>query len=238
LDKAWLDSDEQLPGVPPPSLFFGPAREPIIIPKSKGGFTSLGGRVPDSKLGFQDVANLVGRDQKLDVIDVATQNSSKWSLGDWADYITEHSTQQAESSSSTTGQRPRNKVYNVISLEISGTALAKKVRPPKLVSEIDWVDRYWPDVLGKRRARKNYQREDGTADVAEHDKEDSQIEAEPIIEQGRSDWPKVQLYCLMGMQGSFTEWHLDMGSTSVYYTVHTGSKVSATIRLAGMISSF
>jgi len=236
LDKAWLDSDEQLPGVPPPSLFFGQDREPIIIPKSKGGFTSLGGRVPDSKLGFQDVANLVGRDQKLDVIDVATQNSSKWSLGDWADYITEHSTQQAEASSSTMGQRPRNKVYNVISLEISGTALAKKVRPPKLVSEIDWVDRYWPDVPGKRRARKNYQKDDGGADVAEQDKEDAQIEAEPIIEQGRSDWPKVQLYCLMGMQGSFTEWHLDMGSTSVYYTVHTGSKVSVSIRLAGTIS--
>lgn len=227
LDKAWLDSEDTPPGAPSPSLFFGPDREPIIIPKSKGGFTSLGGRIPDPKLSFQDVANLVGREQKLDVVDVATQGSSKWSLGDWADYITDHSSEQAEASSS----RVRQKVYNVISLEISGTELARKVRPPKLVSEIDWVDRYWPDVPEKRKARKAYQKDDTPADIAEEEEEVVDADGTVPIEQGRADWPKVQLYCLMGMKGSFTDWHLDMGSTSVYYTVHTGAKVSFTVRI-------
>ena len=225
LDKAWLDSTDTPPDIPPPSLFFGPDREPIIIPKSKGGFASLGGRVPDHKLNFQDVANMVGRDQKLDVIDVATQRSLKWSLGEWADYITDHASKEADVNSSTSVQR--TKVYNVISLEISGTDLAKKVRPPKLVSEIDWVDQYWPDVPGKRKARRNYHVDESPTGLAEQDEDATGTgEEETVPEQGRSDWPKVQLYCLMGMKGSFTEWHLDMGSTSVYYTVHTGSKVS------------
>jgi F-box/leucine-rich repeat protein 10/11 len=217
LTKVWLDSSDLPVGAPPPSLFFGADREPIIIPKIKGGFTSLGGRVPDSRLGFQDVANLVGRDQHLDVIDVATQMSSKWTLGDWADYITDNKTSESDDAI-----QPRSKVYNVISLEISGTELAKKVRPPKLVSEIDWVDKYWPDVPGKRKARRNY-RHDAEVDVTTNVEEETAEETTP--EQGRADWPKVQLYCLMGMKGSFTEWHLDMGSSSVYYTVHTGSKV-------------
>ena len=156
--------------------------------------------------------------------------SSKWTLGDWADYITNNTSAQADALSSKRPDQPRTKVYNVISLEVSGTELAKKVRPPKLVSEIDWVDKYWPDVPGKRKARRNY-RHDDEVDQGTKREEDEETakngggeESKP--EQGRADWPKVQLYCLMGMMGSFTEWHLDMGSSSVYYTVHTGSKVS------------
>lgn len=230
MTKSWLDSTEISEDTPPPELFFGQEREPIIIPKSKGGFTSLGGRVPDAKLGFQDVANLVGRDENLDVIDVATQMSSKWTLGDWADYITNNTSSETDASSSKRPDQPRTKVYNVISLEVSGTELAKKVRPPKLVSEIDWVDKYWPNVPGKRKARRNYRHDDemdGSTKKEEKDEEAAKAgEEESKPEQGRADWPKVQLYCLMGMKGSFTEWHLDMGSSSVYYTVHTGSKVS------------
>ncbi|ODV78174.1 Clavaminate synthase-like protein [Suhomyces tanzawaensis NRRL Y-17324] len=40
-------------------------------------------------------------------------------------------------------------------------------------------------------------------------------------EQPRS---KVTKYCLMSVKGSFTDFHIDFGGTSVYYTVCTGSK--------------
>jgi len=33
---------------------------------------------------------------------------------------------------------------NVISLEVSGTPLGAKILPPRLVREIDWVERFWP----------------------------------------------------------------------------------------------
>ena len=59
---------------------------------------------------------------------------------------------------------------NVISLEISGTDLADKVLPPRIVRELDWVEKFWPST--KKGRGHNY--------------------------------PKVQLYCLMGTVGSWT----------------------------------
>ena len=56
---------------------------------------------------------------------------SGWTLGKWADY---YHTPMSE----------RDKVRNVISLEISGTKLAEQVLPPRIVRELDWVERYWP----------------------------------------------------------------------------------------------
>lgn len=70
----------------------------------------------------------------------------------------------------------------------------------------------------------------------------------------KSEWPKVQLYCLVSSRGdnaqltpdgnegcvdselsqkehsSPQDWHVDFAASSVYYTVHTGSKVFFFIR--------
>lgn len=52
-----------------PEVFFGPDREPLIIPKSRGGFESLGGKVPSHEtFGIDDVVKLVGKDYMVDVI--------------------------------------------------------------------------------------------------------------------------------------------------------------------------
>lgn len=64
----------------------------------------------------------------------------------------------------------RDKVRNVISLEISGTKLADKVMPPRIVRELDWVEKFWPAT----KKGKGHQ------------------------------YPKVQLYCLMGVAGAWT----------------------------------
>jgi len=37
--------------------------------------------------------------------------------------------------------------------------------------------------------------------------------------------PKVRKYCLMSASGAFTDWHVDMGGTSVWYHVIQGAKV-------------
>ncbi|KAH8044012.1 demethylase [Aureococcus anophagefferens] len=45
------------------------------------------------------------------------------------------------------------------------------------------------------------------------------IDATPADER-----PKVQKYCLMSAGGSFTDWHVDMGGSSVWYHVVSGEK--------------
>ena len=40
----------------------------------------------------------------------------------------------------------------------------------------------------------------------------------------RGDYPAVQKYCLAGMEGSYTDFHIDFGGTSVWYHVVNGAK--------------
>lgn len=165
LNKAWLDSGDAA------ALAFcgeGHERRPILVTKEDGGIEGLGGKVPGRELTVGDVAEQVGRNQAVDVIDVATQTSAQWNLGKWATYFAE-----------TTEPDWNGKVHNIISLEITGTPLAKKVRPPRIVREIDWVDNHWP-FKGK-----------------EEDWDQEKIK--PGVK-----YPKVQMYCLMGIRGSWT----------------------------------
>uniref|UniRef100_A0A8C5HG10 [histone H3]-dimethyl-L-lysine(36) demethylase n=1 Tax=Gouania willdenowi TaxID=441366 RepID=A0A8C5HG10_GOUWI len=94
----------------------------------------------------------------------------------------------------------REKLYNVISLEFSHTRLENLVKRPASVDLIDWVDNMWPRHLKER------QRDSTNAIVDMH-------------------YPKVQKYCLMSVQGCFTDFHIDFGGTSVWYHVLWGGKV-------------
>jgi F-box/leucine-rich repeat protein 10/11 len=90
--------------------------------------------------------------------DVASQSTSPgWTLGKWAEYFN-------------LDESDRDKIWNVISLEVSGTRLADKILPPRLVRELDWVEKYWPTT---RKGKGNA-------------------------------YPKVQLYCLMGVASAWT----------------------------------
>lgn len=64
----------------------------------------------------------------------------------------------------------RDKILNVISLEISSTKLADMIVPPRIVRELDWVENFWPS---SRKGKGNI-------------------------------YPKVQLYCLMGVANAWT----------------------------------
>ncbi|OWZ77228.1 JmjC domain-containing histone demethylation protein 1 [Cryptococcus neoformans Bt85] len=235
LTRAWLES-QPLPGQPssispdlPPTRFWGPNREPLIVRPEDGGFSSLGGHLPPKDLTVQDVANLVGPDRMVDVIDVSSQHSSQWTLQKWAEYI-------QSSAGNTTARNP--KVYNIISLEISGTELAKKVKPPKIVREIDWVDNFWrfnaaaegKDVKEKGRGSDSREgsevRKEGShLPEGDHVRGEVGEDLEGLKEKTNAPYPKVQLYCLMGMKGAWTDWHVDFAASSVYYTIHSGAKV-------------
>ena len=101
--------------------------------------------------------------------DVATQsNLPGWTLGKWAEYYNSEPTK-------------REKIRNVISLEVSGTELADQILPPRLVRDIDWVEKFWPNT-----------------------------------KKGRGHlYPKVQLYCLMGVANAWT-----VSRLSRFYPVH------------------
>ncbi|KAJ7184115.1 jumonji superfamily protein [Mycena filopes] len=159
----WLEEDEDA------------MMEPIVVEKVDG----LGMKMPPSDFTVEDVAELVGEETPVEVIDVATQSASPgWNLGKWADYI------ELE-------PEAREKIYNVISLEVTGTKVGDMVLPPKLVREVDWVENFWPSTRkGKGHA-----------------------------------YPKVQLYCLMGVASAWTDWHVDFAGSSVYYHILNGSKV-------------
>lgn len=95
-------------------------KEPVIIKRDKDGTTDgLGMKMPEASLTVDDVRDYVGADTPVEVIDVATQSEqADWNMASWADYFK---------------TEPKDRVYNVISLEITGTPLADKVQRPKVV---------------------------------------------------------------------------------------------------------
>ncbi|KAI0807049.1 jumonji protein [Fomes fomentarius] len=164
----WLENDEDA------------MKEPVLIETEEG----LGMKMPPPGFTVDNVAEALGEDFPVEVIDVATQsNVPHWNLGKWAEYWN-------------TEPSKRDKIRNVISLEISGTELADKVLPPRIVRELDWVEKFWPST-----------------------------------KKGRGHtYPKVQLYCLMGVGGAWTDWHIDFAGSSVYYHILHGAKVFYFIR--------
>ncbi|KAM9857232.1 lysine (K)-specific demethylase 2Aa [Aulostomus maculatus] len=94
----------------------------------------------------------------------------------------------------------RDKLYNVISLEFSHTKLENLVKRPVTIDLIDWVDNMWPRHLKERQR-------DSTNSIND------------------MQYPKVQKYCLMSVEGCYTDFHIDFGGTSVWYHILRGGKV-------------
>lgn len=94
----------------------------------------------------------------------------------------------------------RDRLLNVISLEFSHTKLAELVEAPLIVRLMDWVDLVWPKFLKQ-----------------------GQTESTNTIT--KMMYPKVQKYCLMSVKGSYTDFHIDFGGTSVWYHILRGRKI-------------
>ncbi|GAA5971134.1 hypothetical protein JCM3765_004702 [Sporobolomyces pararoseus] len=103
--------------------------EPFVVETPDG----LGMSMPKRDITVGEIAELIGPQTPLEVIDCASQSSlSNWTLGQWAQYYS---------------SPDRDKVRNVISLEVSETKLGKMVVAPELVRNLDWVDTIWPDDM-------------------------------------------------------------------------------------------
>lgn len=92
------------------------------------------------------------------------------------------------------------RLFNVVSLSLAGTPLELGVVPPRAVRDLDLAADVWsPRAPGK-----------GAGSWEDHPPP-----------------PKVQLYALMSPAGSFTDWHVDFGGSSVWYHLVEGEKIFA-----------
>lgn len=134
------------------------------------------GMVVPQGLTVRAVAELYGPEERVEVIDVKSQQGEdkRWNMQKWADYY------------ESTGKKI---VRNVISLEVSQSPLGKLIRRPKIVRDLDLQDSVWPEEL-----------------------------------KAVGDYPKVQFYCLMSVADCYTDFHIDFGGSSVYYTILKGKK--------------
>ena len=152
---------------------------PLLI-ESKAG---LGFTMPTSdEINLAQIQDIVGDEYKLGVIDVERQEEFSMSIKELNDYFE---------------MKPRTKVYNLISFEISKTKLTEKIQPPSVVHEISWVSNgVWPKE---------------TAPVT--------VAAEEHVR------PEVQKYCLISAGHSYTDFHIDFGGSSVWYHLVKGDKI-------------
>ncbi|KAI8819448.1 uncharacterized protein EV422DRAFT_113148 [Fimicolochytrium jonesii] len=148
-------------------------REPVLVTTPEG----LDMAMPSKDLIVDQVADMCGRDRKVDAIEVSTQSERIMTLDEWAKYFHQP-------------PEKRKRIMNVISLEISQTPLAEQVKRPRVVRDLDWTDNVWPSEL--KRA---------------------------------GEYPHVQLYCLMSVKDSYTDFHIDFGGSSVFYHLLSGEKV-------------
>src|SRR5438552_2123121 len=104
----------------------------------------------------------------------------------------------------------RDQVLNVISLEVSDTPFGDSIVRPRIVryafrrSNSYFSKLNLPDILFNRQL-------DWVENMWPNKK--------------NVEYPKVQLYCLMSIKDSFTDFHIDFGGSSVFYHVIKGSKV-------------
>ena len=101
----------------------------------------------------------------------------------------------------------RDRVYNVISLEFSQTVMCNDVVPPLVARQLDMLELVWPSDAASDRPQAS--------------------EAHPSSTRFANACLSVQVqrYCLMGPQGAYTDFHVDLGGTSVWYHVVKGCKV-------------
>jgi hypothetical protein len=113
--------------------------KPIIVGDTARD--ALGLTVPGQKTTLNDVANIVGRDLPVKLIEVGTQSQFEGhTIGQFADYLEGY-------------RAGAHKVLNMITLECSATPLSSHIQAPEAVREVDWIDQVWPL---ERRARGDY----------------------------------------------------------------------------------
>jgi len=147
----------------------------------------LGLKVPQANFSIDQVRSYVGSRTLVEYVDSSTQKAASMPMKDWVKYW---------------GKEPREELLNAMTLEISKTKFDKEnlVVAPRLVRQIDWIDKAWPRHLKELQ-------------------EDSTNQYEEMM------YPKVQKFVLMSVANCYVDFHIDFGGTSVWYHTLWGYKV-------------
>ncbi|KAL3091983.1 hypothetical protein niasHS_005933 [Heterodera schachtii] len=225
----------------------------------------LGLRMPDDPyFDVLDVCRLLSDAVTVDTIDVYAQRSYTMSLGRFYGLWR---------------KRVRERLYNILSLEFSGTKLGDIVRSPTLVRLLSWVHKFWPDSESANNNSKisgnsnkneyvdEQQQQQQLMDDSVGNAVDGHHQRQAVQQEGvhqspttattkdpfefgpqllhrlapaapsssssssstaslhNSSRPFVEHFCLVGMRGSYTDFHIDFGGSSVWYHVFRGEKV-------------
>jgi len=173
-------------------------------PRSKHYPSDLNMWYPRDLLG-EDISTarldgFVCPDMEIPTIDVMTQEEGPmFSIRDIQRYFS-------------TPVEKRDRMLNIVSFNLGLTDLCGFVVPPSIVRELDLVRRVWP-----RQGMSRFQREDVWNPFA-------------FLHEGDDDGdvyaaPETMTYLLLGPAGAYTDWHVDMGGSSVWYHVVKGQKV-------------
>jgi len=159
--------------------------KPIIVKNRE----NLGLEVPPNfharDFGCEELRSYIGARRIVDALDTKTQETKSMTMREWCQYWIVF---------------PRKKILNGISLEFSLTKLDQHIIPPKIVRQIDWIEKAWPCHL--KEMQKDYTNK-----------------LEDML------YPKVQKFVIMSVANSYMDFHLDFGGTSVWYYLLKGFKV-------------
>lgn len=193
----------------------GGLSRPFVVDDAEG---VLGMRVPGPDF---DIRDATPPDTTFPVINVDETRSlsADWSFRDFSAYFFMPPAVRRELGLP---------VLNVLSFEFTGSALERELVRPDFVRRIDWIGTLWkgaaPGRSVPRRPKKLMGRPatspTGILRAAAREAALRRAEAEAASLR----FPRVQRYCLMSVQGCFTDFHIDFGGSSVWYHVHQGRK--------------
>ncbi|CAF2126855.1 unnamed protein product [Rotaria magnacalcarata] len=197
--------------------------QPILISNRDG----LDMTLPNRTITLAEIRDAVGQDRFIDIIDCEKQVTYKMNLNDYIEYYENFE---------------RSKIYNVLSLEISNTKLGEQVVTPKIVRDISWATiGVWPikkpddeeidsnEILKKSTwplqtpLLKKKRRPVSSTDTDQS--EDEQFGTSDSNNFENFERPEVAKYCLLSPQSSYTDFHVDFGGSSVWYSVVRGEKI-------------
>uniref|UniRef100_A0A0N4ZY62 JmjC domain-containing protein n=1 Tax=Parastrongyloides trichosuri TaxID=131310 RepID=A0A0N4ZY62_PARTI len=163
------------------------AETPILV---DGTAQDLGMVMPnEEEFDIDKIVNICGKEMLIDVIKVGKFETIKMSLEDFATYFKKK-------------PEERKELLNSLSLEFSYNKLFDHIKSPTFIRDMDWVIKYWPDILKFNQLK--------------------YIEKEGIFTRKT---PNVHNYSLASVKNCYTDFHMDFGGTSVWYHILKGKKV-------------
>ncbi|PAA67432.1 hypothetical protein BOX15_Mlig028134g3 [Macrostomum lignano] len=176
--------------------------KPIVVDK----LDQLEMAVPPDTLSVSEAVRLAGGQREVDVINVVEQRDFRMQLADFATWWLSENRSRS------------GRLLNLLSLEISDSELGDMVQAPLAVRQLSLVNRCWPaDQPTPEAPASNKENPVNADELQTSDQSEKDFDIE--------ERPELLKFCLLSPAGSYTDFHIDFGGSSVWYHVLWGEKV-------------